>query len=382
VISDAPRTALFGTPRRTTMCRTNATLRARGRALRVEVGEALGVGVEDLVPEDPFLEFAAETFSNLAQRCVERMAPPAVIDEPSGERLISLALDLHQLALELDLDEFSVRTGRLSDCADALGRLRTLPTSRDLVEAVCKELVSRCDFGRAVLSRVEKGTWVPMSAHFADADESWFDDFAEQGIPLHGHSPEARMLTERLPALVHDTETAPVHREIIVESGQSTSYVVAPLLAASAVVGFLHADHFPSTRQADETDRDVLWAFAAGFTRIHERMVLLERVQAQRSQVEHVVGSALRGISTQPQDDVVGTGHSLVAAQSEALAELTAREMEVLHLIVAGATNQVIATELVIAQDTVKSHVKQILRKLGVTNRAQVIAYAAGTSFV
>jgi DNA-binding NarL/FixJ family response regulator len=76
------------------------------------------------------------------------------------------------------------------------------------------------------------------------------------------------------------------------------------------------------------------------------------------------------------------SGQSLVAGQREALAELTARETEVLHLIVAGATNQLIATELVIAPDTVKSHVKQILRKLGVSNRAQAIAYAAGTSLV
>jgi DNA-binding CsgD family transcriptional regulator len=382
VISDAPRTARFGTPRRTTKSRTDATLRARGRFLRGEVGLALGLTDEELVPEDPFLEFGAEAFSELAQRCVAELTPPTSVTEAAGEHLVSLALDLHQLALELDLDEYSVRTGRLSDCVDALGRLRTLPSSRDLLEAVCKELVSRCDFGRAVLSRVEAGTWVPMSAHFADADESWFEDFAERGIPLHGYSPEARMLTERLPALVYDTDTAPVHREIIVESGQSSSYVVAPLMAAGDVVGFLHADHFPSARRVDETDRDVMWAFTAGFTRIHERMVLLERVQAQRTEVEEVVGAALRGISTQPQDNILGAGQTLVAGQREALAELTARETEVLHLIVAGATNQVIATELVIAQDTVKSHVKQILRKLGVSNRAQVIAYAAGTSLL
>jgi DNA-binding NarL/FixJ family response regulator len=48
--------------------------------------------------------------------------------------------------------------------------------------------------------------------------------------------------------------------------------------------------------------------------------------------------------------------------------------------IVSGATNRAIASRLVIAEDTVKSHVKQILRKLGVTNRAQAIARAAGTA--
>jgi DNA-binding CsgD family transcriptional regulator len=348
--------------------------------LRAEVAAALGLSVEQLTPEGALLEFAAQTYSDLAQLCVARREVPSSTDDEVGPRLVALALDLHQLALELDLDEYAARTDRLSSCADALGRLRTLPSSRDLVDVVCQELVTRCDFGRAVISRVESGTWVPMNGYFAQADSTWFDDFAEQGIALHGYSPEARMLTERLPALVHDTENVTVHREIIVESGQSTSYVVAPLMEGGSVVGFLHADHFPSNRQADETDRDVLGAFAAGFTRIHERMVLLERVKAQRTEVERVVGSALRGIGEQPVQGVLGVGNALVAGQLDAIASLTARETEVLHLIVAGASNQLIASQLVIAQDTVKSHVKQILRKLGVTNRAQVIACAAGTA--
>jgi len=46
-----------------------------------------------------------------------------------------------------------------------------------------------------------------------------------------------------------------------------------------------------------------------------------------------------------------------------------AREGEVLELIAAGATNSAIAERLVIAEHTVKSHVKHILRKLGAANR-------------
>jgi DNA-binding CsgD family transcriptional regulator len=380
MISEGARTAVFGAPRRSTKGRASPALRARARELRAVADEALGDTHEQLASDDPDLEFSAQSFSELAERCVGRMPHPAGTDDAEAERLVGVALDLHQLALELDLDEYAARTDRLSACADALGRLRTLPSSRDLVDAVCQELVTRCDFGRAVVSRVESGTWVPMNGYFAEVDATWFDDFAERGIPLHGYSPEARMLTERLPALVHDTDNVSVHREIIVESGQSTSYVVAPLMEAGSVVGFLHADHFPSDRRADETDRDVLWAFAAGFTRIHERMVLLERVTAQRVEVERVVGSALRGIGEQPVQGAAGVGNALVAGQLDAIASLTTRETEVLHLIVAGASNQLIATQLVIAQDTVKSHVKQILRKLGVTNRAQVIACAAGTA--
>jgi LuxR family maltose regulon positive regulatory protein len=60
-----------------------------------------------------------------------------------------------------------------------------------------------------------------------------------------------------------------------------------------------------------------------------------------------------------------------------ALAEpLTRREQEVLRLLVAGASNQEIASELVISLWTVKKHVSNLLGKLGLASRAQAIARA------
>jgi DNA-binding NarL/FixJ family response regulator len=53
---------------------------------------------------------------------------------------------------------------------------------------------------------------------------------------------------------------------------------------------------------------------------------------------------------------------------------LTAREREVLELMASGATNGAIAAQLVISEGTVKSHVKRILRKLRVSNRAEAVA--------
>jgi DNA-binding NarL/FixJ family response regulator len=55
---------------------------------------------------------------------------------------------------------------------------------------------------------------------------------------------------------------------------------------------------------------------------------------------------------------------------------LTPREVEVLRLLAAGASNRQIAEELVISQGTVKSHVHHILRKLGVTSRTEAAARA------
>lgn len=51
--------------------------------------------------------------------------------------------------------------------------------------------------------------------------------------------------------------------------------------------------------------------------------------------------------------------------------ELTYREREVLALLASGASNRVIADELYISIDTVKTHVRRLFRKLGVHNRTQ-----------
>jgi NarL family two-component system response regulator LiaR len=60
----------------------------------------------------------------------------------------------------------------------------------------------------------------------------------------------------------------------------------------------------------------------------------------------------------------------------EAGAELTARERDVLALMVRGLTNGAIAETLVVSRSTVNFHVSAILSKLHVTGRAQAVAYA------
>jgi DNA-binding CsgD family transcriptional regulator len=55
---------------------------------------------------------------------------------------------------------------------------------------------------------------------------------------------------------------------------------------------------------------------------------------------------------------------------------LTAREVEVLSLIATGKTNRAIATELVISEKTVASHVSHIFTKLDLRSRAAATAYA------
>jgi DNA-binding NarL/FixJ family response regulator len=67
-------------------------------------------------------------------------------------------------------------------------------------------------------------------------------------------------------------------------------------------------------------------------------------------------------------------------AKTELLTDLTEREREVLELIARGLSNQELSERLFIADNTVKTHVKRILSKLGARDRAQaiVMAYESG----
>lgn len=69
-----------------------------------------------------------------------------------------------------------------------------------------------------------------------------------------------------------------------------------------------------------------------------------------------------------------------VSPQSET--KISEREREVLRLLVSGCSNREIAMELGIIERTVKAHVAQLLRKVGVTNRIALSVHAVTHSLL
>jgi DNA-binding NarL/FixJ family response regulator len=75
-------------------------------------------------------------------------------------------------------------------------------------------------------------------------------------------------------------------------------------------------------------------------------------------------------------------GSSAEQDAGELVEQLTARETTILHLVADGKTNKEIASELVISENTVKIHLRNILEKLHLKNRIQIAVYAARQGLV
>ena len=343
-------------------------LAAQVAGLHARAREAVGV--------EPGLEAVNRLLTGDLSGSLAALTTSCVASGRQGPALRDLLAELQRLAERVFEHELGLLSRRLGDCDAAVARLREHTSADDLLAHVCVELVEGCGYGRAVLSRVDGSLWTPWMAHFSDGpvDAAWFGEWVERQIPLEGMVVESQILHDHRPAAVYDTAVAEVYRPIIVDAGHSSSYVVAPVIVGETVIGFLHADYNTTGRRVDVVDRDVLWAFAQGFAQVYERAVLRARLVEQRELVRQAL-EASDALLDDLDAGIVGRAKAVEAAAPDAwLPQLTDRENDVLRLVAVGATNAQVATRLGVAESTVKTHVKHILRKLGATNRAQAVS--------
>jgi len=110
------------------------------------------------------------------------------------------------------------------------------------------------------------------------------------------------------------------------------------------------------------------------------RLIAAQRSGGPAAQVP--VGCLARLQRALQAQDIAPAGRGHVAAAPGLAEQLTSRELEVLKMLAAGRSNQVIASQLVITLDTVKKHVSHVLGKLGAANRTEAVARARELSLI
>jgi DNA-binding CsgD family transcriptional regulator len=274
---------------------------------------------------------------------------------------------------------------------EAVERLRSVTSAAALVERVPVEAY-RLGFNRILFSRIHEGTWLTCSAFAGDDEEIAATMVAVgQAHPrrLNGELLESDMVRRSAPMLVRNAQSNPrVHPELIAVTN-STSYVAAPMLTWGKPVGLLHADRHTDKHGVDEFDRHLIGVFAEGLGVVLERNIMIDRLQAMRRAAdEHLrTANAIADDFSVEVMDLAGPAatsvENLLAGDPPArpssighrpLSDLTSRELDVLRGLAAGRTNAQIALSLFVAEGTVKSHVKHILRKLGAANRTEAVA--------
>ncbi|GGP48851.1 MULTISPECIES: response regulator [Streptomyces] len=192
---------------------------------------------------------------------------------------------------------------------------------------------------------------------------------AEPGIEVVGQAVDGLDAVAKVAELAPDVVLMDVRMP---ELGgiEATRRVTAP---ADATVKVL----ILTTFDLDEYVYEALRAGASGF-------LLKDASAAELAHAVRVVaaGDALLapGITKRLIAEFSRTAGAPRTPLKDRVATLTERETEVLSLIAQGLSNAEIATALVVAEQTVKTHVSRILVKLGLRDRTQaaVFAYESG----
>jgi DNA-binding NarL/FixJ family response regulator len=185
----------------------------------------------------------------------------------------------------------------------------------------------------------------------------------DPGIELVGEAPDGRTAVARVRAVEPDVILMDVRMPVL-DGIAATRQILTTTPAAKVVI--------LTTFEDDEYIFGALSAGASGFllkrTPPEELLAAIHTVAAGEAllspSVTRVVIKQFVGRPQPPPD------------AEDPLAELTAREREVLAHLARGRSNREIAAELVIEETTGKTHVKRILMKLGLRDRIHAVIFA------
>jgi DNA-binding CsgD family transcriptional regulator len=316
----------------------------------------------------------------------EQLDAQAVNGPAARADLWRLLVELHQLERELIERRYVRRVDALERVQEAVRGLGEIGSAAGILERSADALGEASDFDRVVVSSVRDGALHVESAWVRDDRGAAGTDLAAlRGAPMRLDYPlvEAELAGQQGSAVVSLTEAKGRVDAGWAEALGWSSYVVATLALGGSTVGLVHADCHLSGRTTDEIDREALETYAEGLAQVFERAVLRGRLRGHRGELRGAVDWMNARLSRLSDSSVAGTNGADGAAAGGAgtlpeVAELdellTPRELEVLRLMARGNTNLAIAKALVVAEGTVKYHVKNILRKLRAANRADAVA--------
>jgi DNA-binding NarL/FixJ family response regulator len=175
---------------------------------------------------------------------------------------------------------------------------------------------------------------------------------AEAVAAARRHVPDVVLMDIRMPGMdgIEATRRLPRQRVLILTTFGLDEYIIEALRAGAS--GFLLKD--APTQEVVSAIR----AVAAG---------------------DAVLAPA---VTRQLLDQVARRLPAAVSREPDALAQLTERERQVLRMLAAGLSNAEICEALVLSEATVKTHVSNLLGKLGLRDRVQAVIYAYETGLI
>jgi DNA-binding CsgD family transcriptional regulator len=326
--------------------------------LRTRVEEALQGDVDDLL--------------------AAHQALTAALEADSADR------GLRRLACRLAEEGALARLRLLERVRAAIGRLADAGPVSEIIDRAPGEAATALGLARVLLSRLDEGWLVPEALHCADDERGSEQTLARlRAAPARIGYPlvEGELLRRRRAAIVTPADGDPATRQAHWEVMRWREYLAAPVIMDGHVVGFLHGDRPPERAALRIVDRDALARFAEGFSDVYERAVLRRRLRIERQELRRIASWAdartaelSDGAIDLARDRQIVEGEEAdrpPAARSALRDLLTPREIDVLEHLVKGETNAEIARTLVVSEGTVKFHVKNILRKMNASNRAE-----------
>lgn len=321
-----------------------------------------------------------------------RAALPALtslLGSHADEQGFTLALEAVELCEEWDRQLARTRSRARQSVSDSLARLRSCKDESELADSICPVTASTFGVPWALAARIDAGVWSRWQAHdVPPTRRSARPDEESTALALDDLRGESEVVATSLSMCITGSdELAVLPDPVQVRAGEDSVWI-APIPVAGQVAALLYVPERRSspTTEHDEMDRN-LDTFSSGVGAVLERELLYERFRTQRVHIRNALASMdrtmasldtgvdlVRLVGRKHADTVASVGYPLVGATPAWNKQLTPREHDVMAMVALGRSNSEIAHDLVLSENTVKSHLRNIMRKVGAVNRTELIS--------